>query len=71
MKKLALFMTALLLTTLSFAGSTTLTKTQRSVAAAWRSKSTTGLTLRNDLNIVYGGQDVSPRHELASAAALA
>ena len=71
MKRLALLMTALLVTTLGFASTTTLTNTQRSIAAAWRAKSSTGIALNHDINIVYGGQDVSPRHELASSTAFA
>ena len=67
MQKLALFLTALLVTTLSFANTATPSKTQRAIANSWRTKNTNGIVLNHDINMVYGGQDVAPRHELTLA----
>ena len=57
--------------TLSFASTTTLTKSQRSVALAWKATTTNGVTQAHDINMVYGGKDLSPRHELVSTIAFA
>lgn len=57
MKNIALFVTALLFATAGFAGTNTLTKTQR----------TTTRTLKSSSVIIYGGEDVAPRHELAAS----
>jgi hypothetical protein len=73
MKKLALFVTALLVAAFSYAGSTHLSKNslQSSMSSAWKTKQTTGLQSGHDINIVYGGEDLSPRHELVQKTAFA
>lgn len=71
MKNIALFITALFLATVSFAGTTTLDKTQRNINNAWKSNSVSGVNLDNNISMVYGGEDVSPRHELTSATSFA
>ncbi len=69
MKKLALFVTALMVAACGYAGSAHLSK--GALSGAWKAKHTTGLAPANDINIVYGGVDMSPRHALVSSTATA
>lgn len=71
MKKLALFMTALLVASFGFANNATQNKTQSSVATAWKASASKGIALDHDINMVYGGQDLSPRHELVATTTFA
>jgi hypothetical protein len=68
MKKIALLITTCFLATISFANTTTNpSKSTRAISDAWKANNVSGVNLEHDMNIVYGGQDVSPRHELVSA----
>ncbi len=69
MKNIALFITTLFLATIGFAGTTTLTKEQRAISNAWKSKTVSGVTLDHNLNVV--GEDVAPRHELTAETSIA
>lgn len=66
MKKLVLFVGALLLSSFSFAA-TTKSGHLNNLATAWKAKQTTGLTPGHDINMVYGGEDMSPRHQLVTS----
>ena len=74
MRKLALFITALVVATLSFAGSSNLTRnspTLGALAGSWKASQTTSLQPGHDINIVYGGEDMSHRHALIAPIAIA
>lgn len=69
MKKLMVIMTALLFSNLSFAADIDLTKhnLSSSISMALKSKTAKNISTENDIHIVYGGEDVSARHQLVNA----
>jgi hypothetical protein len=65
MQKLALFLTALLVATLSFANTATISKNQRAIANSWRASNSKDISINHDVNMVYGGDDVTLHHEFS------
>ena len=64
MTKLAILMTLLLVTTISIASSVSFSRNSSSLgalASSWKATETTQLKPGHDINMVYGGADVSPR----------
>jgi hypothetical protein len=66
MKQLSLFLSALFVASLSFAATANISKTKNDFNNAWKSNKITGVKLDHDINMVYGGEDVSPRHDLVT-----
>jgi hypothetical protein len=69
-KKLVLLITALMMSTLSFAGSANVSKNASSlgsIAAAWKATHS-GLSIERDVHVVYGGEDVSQKHAIFPSA---
>lgn len=67
MRKLIVFISMLLVGTLSFAGTSSL----HTLGAAFKATQTTKLQPGHDINIVYGGEDVSPKTDLITQTATA
>ena len=67
MKKLAIFISMLFVGTLSFAGSSSL----HVLGSAFKATQTAKLQPGHDINIVYGGEDVSHKVTLLTATATA
>jgi hypothetical protein len=67
MRKLIVFISMLLVGTLSFAGTSSL----HALGAAFKTTQTTKLQPGHDINIVYGGEDVSQKTDLVIQTATA
>ena len=74
MRKLVLLVTALLVGTLSYAGSSNFAKNSPSLGAlatGWKATQTTNLKPGHDINFVYGGEDMSQKTSLVAPTATA
>ena len=74
MRKLILGIITLSIATLSYAALSNpgnSTSTLRALGAAWKAQQTTELKPGHDINIVYGGEDVSNKPSLNTTTAIA
>lgn len=66
MKKIILLMSALLVSTASFAAFDKGSDSLKALGSAFKKQSKTAVELKKDLNIVYGGADLSSNTSLAA-----
>lgn len=63
MRKLALFVTTLLIASVSFASSSSF---KNAISNSWKANQTSNLQPGHDINIVYGGEDVYKQSIIAT-----
>lgn len=69
MKKIVVLITALLVSGLGFAAELNLSKNTlaSNISSALKTKPASNTAIKNDVTIVYGGEDLSSRHQLVNA----